>query len=261
MSILAEAIKSSECLGVQPLRDEDGRFNVDGSLLEPDMRRWLKAGQRRERRISFHSFNEAKYLKLPSFNSTKSSVVSANINVYMAFHLSFFPTFWALVATTLLFLTPINGSIPTQSSFPPLSNLEVVAAPSEPQPYILRSYSPAQSLSIGSQLYRFPVTGNSSGGAFSLVQTDAPSGNGALGVLPHIHEVHYENFYNFKGRFQLWTQKGGIDSGATGYLGPQESRVMLQGDFGAVPLNTTHTFQLLDPGTELMGVIVPGGFE
>lgn len=33
------------------------------------------------------------------------------------------------------------------------------------------------------------------------------------------------------------------------------------GDYGAVPHNTTHTFQITDPFTEMVGVISPGGFE
>ncbi|CZR62862.1 related to Quercetin 2,3-dioxygenase [Phialocephala subalpina] len=56
------------------------------------------------------------------------------------------------------------------------------------------------------QIYRFPATGPSSDYAFSLIQTNA-LGSTALGVLPHLHEVHYENFFNFRGRFQLWTDK------------------------------------------------------
>lgn len=36
---------------------------------------------------------------------------------------------------------------------------------------------------------------------------------------------------------------------------------MTAGDFGSVPVSTTHTFQLLDPDTEMVGVIAPGSFE
>ena len=36
---------------------------------------------------------------------------------------------------------------------------------------------------------------------------------------------------------------------------------MTAGDYGAVPQNTTHTFQLIDADTMLAGVIAPGGFE
>jgi quercetin dioxygenase-like cupin family protein len=83
------------------------------------------------------------------------------------------------------------------------------------------------------------------------MSTNAPSSS-ALGVLPHIHQKHYENFFNFKGRFQLWAQKDSNE---------QQARLLTQGDYGSVPRNTTHTFQLLDPDSEMVGVIVPGGFE
>lgn len=36
---------------------------------------------------------------------------------------------------------------------------------------------------------------------------------------------------------------------------------MTAGDYGAVAPNTTHTFQLLDPFTEMVGAIAPGGFK
>ncbi|OKP03397.1 Quercetin 2,3-dioxygenase [Penicillium subrubescens] len=83
------------------------------------------------------------------------------------------------------------------------------------------------------------------------MNTNAPS-SGSLGVLPHIHRKHYENFFSFKGRFQLWAQKGDNE---------QQARVLTRGDYGSVTRNTTHTFQILDPDTEMVGVIVPGGFE
>ena len=54
-----------------------------------------------------------------------------------------------------------------------------------------------------------------------------------LGIFPHIHEAHYENFLNFRGPFQLWTDK--YDDGNMRVLGP--------GDYGAVPHSTTHTFR------------------
>lgn len=54
-----------------------------------------------------------------------------------------------------------------------------------------------------------------------------------------------------KGRFQLWTEKDGSEN----------ARLLTPGDYGACPRNTTHTFQILDPDTEMVGVIAPGGFE
>ena len=130
------------------------------------------------------------------------------------------------------------------------SNLWVQKAPDHVRPYVIEHYAPAHAVSIGSQVYRFPVTGPASGGKFSLISTSSPASD-ALGVLPHIHEKHYENFFCYKGRFQLWTEKEGSET----------ARLLTPGDYGACPRNTTHTFQILDPDTEMVGVIVPGGFE
>ncbi|KAI9649179.1 hypothetical protein NHQ30_001747 [Ciborinia camelliae] len=129
------------------------------------------------------------------------------------------------------------------------SSVWVTEVPDYVRPYAIAHYD-ASGCVIGNQVFRFPVTGPSSGGAFSLLATNAP-GSTDLGVLPHIHERHYENFFNLKGRYQLWTEKDG-DS---------ETRILTPGDYGSVPINTTHTFQILDPDTEIVGVIQPGGFE
>ncbi|CAG8976730.1 hypothetical protein HYALB_00012528 [Hymenoscyphus albidus] len=125
----------------------------------------------------------------------------------------------------------------------------VDTVPDHVRPYAINHYD-AGGCVIGKQYYRFPVTGPSSDNAFTLIATNAPESTD-LGVLPHRHEVHYENFFNYKGRFQLWTNKDGVE----------ETRVLTPGDYGAVPINTTHTFQILDPDTEMVGVISPGGFE
>lgn len=65
------------------------------------------------------------------------------------------------------------------------------------------------------------------------------------------HLLHYENFYCLKGRYALWASKDNVTSG----------RILTPGDYGAVPHDTTHSFQILDPFVELVGVIQPGGFE
>jgi quercetin dioxygenase-like cupin family protein len=130
------------------------------------------------------------------------------------------------------------------------SSIILDEAPQTTRPYALRKGS-GQAVVVGSQVYRFSVTGNSSAGAFTLMQTNSPDST-ALGVLPHLHEVHYENFYCTKGRVQVWAK-----TNETG----EQARVLTAGDYGAVPRNTTHTFQITDPDTQLTGVIQPGGFE
>lgn len=144
----------------------------------------------------------------------------------------------------------LAGLLPLAAS-QSVSDLFLENAPSSPRPYIIPHYANSHAVTVGSQLYRFTVTGPSSDYAFTLMSTSAPS-SGSLGVLPHIHRTHYENFFNFKGRFQLWAQYGEEE---------QQARLLTQGDYGSVPRKTTHTFQILDPDTEMVGVVVPGGFE
>ncbi|CAI7678966.1 unnamed protein product [Penicillium pancosmium] len=155
-----------------------------------------------------------------------------------------------MLTSPLVLLASLGAGL-VQAQQNTLDDLFVDNAPSSPRPYVIPHYANSHSVTIGPQLYRFPVTGPSSGYAFTLMGTNAPS-SGNLGVLPHIHRRHYENFFALKGRFQLWAQKSGSE---------QQGRLLTQGDFGSVPRNTTHTFQMLDPDTEMVGIIVPGGFE
>jgi hypothetical protein len=62
---------------------------------------------------------------------------------------------------------------------------------------------------------------------------------------------HYENFFSYKASFQPWTGK----------YGDNETRILGPGDYSAVPEGTTHTFQTVEPDTEMVGVIQPRGFE
>ncbi|KAJ5592308.1 hypothetical protein N7537_009212 [Penicillium hordei] len=143
------------------------------------------------------------------------------------------------------------STAPNKLSTSSVPDLYVENAPDYLRPYVIPHYANSHAVSVGSQVYRFMVTGPSSDYAFTLMGTNAPV-SAELGVLPHIHQRYYENFYNLKGRFQLWADKG--NSG-------QQARLLSQGDYGSVPRNTTHTFQVLDPDTEIIGTIVPGGFE
>jgi len=131
----------------------------------------------------------------------------------------------------------------------PSSSLWLRETPQSPQPYIIPKLAGTSLLAGPNVVYRFPVTGNSSGGAFTLLTTDSPALPGS-GVFPHTHRIHHKNFYCSKGRCALWAA-----TNATG----DNARIMTAGDYGAVPQNTTHTFQLIDPDTMLTGVIAPGG--
>lgn len=148
--------------------------------------------------------------------------------------------------------TPGRTPLHRQASADTIPTLWVSEVPSSPRPYAVRHYG-IPGVVVGAQTYRFPVTGPSSDYAFTLISTGAPA-SGSLGVLPHVHLSHYENFFCLKGRFQLWT------ASAETYEN-EEARLLTPGDYGAVPHNTTHTFQVLDPDTDMVGVIQPGGFE
>lgn len=130
------------------------------------------------------------------------------------------------------------------------SSVWVTEVPLSIRNYAIPRYH-GKAYAIGDQVYRMPVTGLSSNYSFTVMGTIAPQSD-SLGVLPHLHQAHYENFFGIKGSFQLWTQQGNET---------QESRTMLGGDWGGVPQNTVHTFKILEPETEMCGVIVPGGFE
>lgn len=118
------------------------------------------------------------------------------------------------------------------------SALWVSEVPDSPRPYAVRHYG-IDGVAVGAQVYRFPVTGPSSDYAFTLISTASPA-SGYVGVLPHVHHMHYENFFCLKGRLQLWTADADTFEN-------EEARLLTAGDYGAVPHNTTHTFQIQDP--------------
>ncbi|KAG3143651.1 hypothetical protein PI126_g14523 [Phytophthora idaei] len=99
----------------------------------------------------------------------------------------------------------------------------VDTAPEELRAYVLPK-SHGEAVKIGDQIYRFSVTGPSSGGA----------------PTTRISTALAESYNS---------------------TSEQQTRVLTQGDYGAVLHNTYHTFQVLDPDTQMTGVIQPGGFE
>ncbi|KAK5657994.1 hypothetical protein OQA88_2548 [Cercophora sp. LCS_1] len=135
------------------------------------------------------------------------------------------------------------------------ATLWVPTTPQTPQPYAVKN---GHGLPLGGG-NTFPVTGNSSAGAFCILNTNAAgSFSVSPGLFPHVHKKTYENFYAFKGRVQLWGQNVDTFRANTSV---QTTRILSQGDIGAIPPNTIHTFTLLEPDTQLTGVLVPGGFE
>lgn len=67
-------------------------------------------------------------------------------------------------------------------------DLIVTKVPDYVRPYIVRAYT-LDGYRVGPQIYRFPVTGPSSGYAFTLISTAAPAST-SLGVLPHVSHCH-----------------------------------------------------------------------
>lgn len=149
-------------------------------------------------------------------------------------------------------------AIPAAHCAEPLSlnngrSLTVEKAPDFVRPYVLpRFYGHAIRLTK-TQTITFSITANSSGGAFSLVQHNGKV-TGWLNARPHTHHKYHEHFYCSRGRVELWTQKNATD-------GHHEGRIASFGDYGNVPPGTIHTFQLVDPDTQLTHAFHPGGFE
>jgi hypothetical protein len=147
----------------------------------------------------------------------------------------------------------VLGAVTWASSLALGASLWVDTTPQTVQPYVLKK---GRGVKLGGR-NTFPVTGNSSGEAFCVLNTNGGSSGGG-GVFPHVHKKTYENFYSFKGRTQIWGQN--LDT----YLAnssTQTTRIFGPGDFGAISRNTIHTFSLMEPDTQLTGVLVPGGFE
>lgn len=110
-------------------------------------------------------------------------------------------------------------------------------------PYILPSLY-GRGLQLGDDVFRLLATKNSTAGAFTLLGTNGQSGSA---VPFHYHALVYENFFCVKGRIRLWVNN--------------EARDLTAGDFGAVPHGQNHSYQIMEPDTQLTGFIQPGGFE
>lgn len=152
---------------------------------------------------------------------------------------------WLL--SPVLFLATTAAQV--NNTYGPVPDLE--SPPNVTQTYIIRRYAPALVMAAGAVTFRVPVTGPSSGGEHTIFRNTGPA-SGNLVVLPHLHKTHYETFFNFKGRVNVWAQRSNRE---------QEARVLTTGDFGSWPPFTNHTFQFLDPDSELHAVVAPGGFE
>ncbi len=109
------------------------------------------------------------------------------------------------------------------------ASLIVCEPPQYVRPYILPNLE-GRELLLGDDVFRLLVTKNSSGGAFTLLGTNGQTG---IQVTTHYHANFFETFFLFKGGIKLW---------ATG----NESRYLLPGDFGSVPHDTYHAYQVFN---------------
>lgn len=132
-------------------------------------------------------------------------------------------------------------------------SIVVQEAPQFVRPYIMPKYKGRAILLSKTEVVRFAITANSSGGAFSMIQHNGKL-TGYPSALFHTHRNVHEHVYCARGRVELWAQKNTTDS-------IQEARLATLGDYGNLPAGTTHTFQLVDPDAQLTHIFHPAGFE
>ena len=125
----------------------------------------------------------------------------------------------------------------------PTDPLIVTAVPDHSRPYVLPHLT-EPGVQLGPDIIRFPVTNQSSGGAFSLLRLSGTVNNA---VPVHYHARFYESWFSIKGRVTLWAN--------------QETRVLSPHDFGAMPTFQNHSFRLEEPDSEFLAQIAPGGFD
>ncbi|KAF3400912.1 hypothetical protein DPV78_005759 [Talaromyces pinophilus] len=128
---------------------------------------------------------------------------------------------------------------------------ELIDPPQSAEVYLIRRYSHSNAVLTGSITLRLPINGNSTGGEFTFFMYGSGTASN-IAVSPHMHKYHYECFFNIKGRVEVWSQHENEI---------QEARVLTQGDFGSWATYTNHTFQFIDPDSEVLAVVAPGGFE
>lgn len=122
-------------------------------------------------------------------------------------------------------------------------NLTVYEEPNEVRPYVI-PYLRGFAVQAFGYVVGFPVTNVSTAGAISLITVH---GKKEPMVPVHYHSRYHETFFVAKGAINLFAQN------ETRRLGPL--------DIGSVPPNTNHSFELLEPDTEIIGAVTPGGFS
>lgn len=142
-----------------------------------------------------------------------------------------------------LFVTLFHAAQSSATSITQPGNLTVYEEPKDVQPYVIPNLHGYAVQAFGYVL-RFPVTNVSTAGAISLLTLH---GKKEPAVPVHYHSRYHETFFVAKGAINLFAQN------ETRRLGPL--------DIGSVPPNTNHSFELLEPDTEVLGAVTPGGFS
>src|SRR4051794_8552313 len=122
--------------------------------------------------------------------------------------------------------------------------LPVTDLPGGPVPYVIEAGSGRAHVLLG-EVGRALVGAEESGGAMSVMTLDGPRAERPIPL--HYHEHEYEFFYCLRGAIQLWAD--------------DQSRVLAPGDFGYIPPNTLHAYQLRGHFSPFVGPIVPGGWD
>ncbi|KAI7363603.1 cupin domain-containing protein [Hortaea werneckii] len=91
---------------------------------------------------------------------------------------------------------------------------------------------------------RLLVTGAETDNAFAIVGSGGSQGD-PIGF--HYHRAAHDIFLCLRGHINVWADA--------------QCRTLGAGDFASVPPGTIHQYQILGPHSEMMGLIVPGGWE
>jgi len=111
-------------------------------------------------------------------------------------------------------------------------------------PYVLPPDEGETWAIVGSRsIMRFLATGETTDNDFAVMQT---RGGPTRPVMPHWHKEAHDVFLCTKGSMQVWAG--------------DQSRILRPGDLASLPPRTRHSFDILQPNTEFLGLVVPGNW-
>lgn len=122
-------------------------------------------------------------------------------------------------------------------------SLRLDIAPSHLLPYVVSDLD-GEAFQLAADVFRLLATNQSTAGAFSVLGTN---GRQNVATPVHRHTVVDETFFCIKGRINMWVD--------------HELRILGPHDFASVPKGHNHSYQFLEPDTQMVGFSFPGGFE